>query len=137
MLLKGPADRLLEYLNNNPMTALLYGSSVGTETYGGLCLKLLGCLVATLQELFDAINVDEWLSVSDIAFLMNKGGVLAPADSRQVFESSVFYVFTSTNMHSKLRELLESGMPMPLVSAPRDFTMLTSKKSTDAIGPVC
>ena len=129
MLLKGPADRLLDYLNNNPMTALLYGSSVVTETYCGLCLKLLGCLVATLQELHDVINVDEWLSVSDIAFLMNKGGVLAPADGRHVFESSVFYVFTSTNMHSKLRELLESGMPMPLVSAPRDLTMLTSRKS--------
>ena len=108
MLLKGPADRLLEYLNNNPIAALLYGSSVVTETYGGLCLKLLGCLVATLQKLYDVINVDEWLSVSDIAFLMNKGGVLAPADGRHVFESKVFYVFTSTNIHSKLRELLDS-----------------------------
>ena len=129
MLLKGPTERLLEYLNNNPMAALLYGSSVTTETYGGLCLKLLGCLVATLQELYDAINVDAWLSVSDIAFLMNKGGVLASADGRHVFESSVFYVFTTATMPSKLRELLESGMPMPLVSVPRDFTMLTSKKS--------
>ena len=128
MLLKGPADRLLEYLNSNPMAASLYGPSVAAETYGCLCLKLLGCLVATLQELHDVVNVDKWLSVSDIAFLMNKGGVLASTKNHHVFESKVFYIFTNANVQSKLRELLESGMPMPMVSAPRDFTVLTSER---------
>ena len=120
MLLKGPADRLLEYLNSNPMAVSLYGPSVAAEIYGCLCLKLLGCLVATLQELHDV--------VSDIAFLMNKGGVLASTKNHHVFESKVFYIFTNANVQSKLRELLESGMPMPMVSAPRDFTVLTSER---------
>ena len=102
MLLKGPADRLLGYLNNNPMAALLYGQSVVTEIYGVLCLKLLGCLVATLKELYGVVNVDEWLSVSDIAFLMNKGGALAPTDDR-FFELKIFYVFTGANVQSKFR----------------------------------
>ena len=127
-LLKGPADRLLEYLNSNPMAFSLYGPSVAAEIYGCLCLKLLGCLVATLQELHDVVNVDKWLSVSDIAFLMNKGGVLASSKPHHVFESRMFYIFTNSKVQSKLRELLESGMPMPMVSAPRDFTVLTSER---------
>ena len=35
-LLKGSADRLFEYLNNNPMGILLYGQSSATEIYGVL-----------------------------------------------------------------------------------------------------
>ncbi len=34
MLIKGPAERLLEYLNNNPMANLLYGRSMVTDNYG-------------------------------------------------------------------------------------------------------
>ena len=129
MLLKGPADRLLEYLNNNPMAVFLYGQSSATEIYGVLCLKLLGCLVATLQELHGVINVDVLLSVSDIAFLMNKGGVLATTDDRYAFESSVFYIFTGANVQSKLRELMGSGKAMPIVSAPRSFVAHRSRKA--------
>ncbi len=129
MLIKGSAERLLEYLNNNPMAGLLYGRSMATDTYGGLCVKLLGCLVATLQELHGVVNVDAWLSVTDITFLMNKGGVLAPTASHRVFESTVFYVLSSSTMRSKFSELMDSGLPMPIVSAPRTFVKLTSQKS--------
>ena len=129
MLIKGSAERLLEYLNNNPMAGLLYGRSMVTDTYGGLCIKLLGCLVATLQELHGVVNVDAWLSVTDITFLMNKGGVLAPTASHRVFESKVFYVLSSSTMHSKFSELMGSGLPMPIVSAPRTFVKLTTPRS--------
>ncbi len=118
MLLKGSGERLLEYLNNNPMASLLYGRSFVTDSYGVLCAKLLGCSVATLQDLYGVINVDVWLSVTDITFLMNKGGVLTPTASHRVFESKVFYALTSNNIQSKLRELMDSGMPMSIVSAP-------------------
>ena len=91
------------------MAALLYGQSIVTDIYGALCLKLLGCLVATLQDLYGVVNVDDWLSVSDIAFLMNKGGVLALTDDRRVFESQIFYVFTGANVQSKFRELMAAN----------------------------
>ena len=37
-------------------------------------------------------------------------------------------IFTSTNLQSKLRELMDSGMSMPIVSAPRTFRKLASKR---------
>lgn len=76
------------------MAGSLYGPSIITETSGVLCLKLLGCIVAILQESYGVTNVDEYLSITDIAFLIHKGGVLASTVIQHEFKSALCFIFS-------------------------------------------
>jgi hypothetical protein len=105
---KGPPHQLLEYLNNSAMVAPLYGQSNSSECFGILCLKLMGCLVAILQQTHGVINLDNFLSVTDIAFIMHDGGVLSSSSNHHAFESNVFSIFDPTNVETKLRRLVFS-----------------------------
>ena len=67
---------LLEYLNQNSASLLLYGQSTAGEAAGVLRLKLMGSLVWILQDFYQTTNVDALLSASDVAYLMHSGGVL-------------------------------------------------------------
>jgi len=84
--------------------------------------------VATLQKVYDIINVDSYLSVTDIAFLMHKGGVLAPTTDQHTFASDIFYMFNRNNVEAKLEQLVNSNMTMSKVSAPRSFAVLFVKE---------
>lgn len=57
-LLKKKDYLLLEFLTNNDMALKLYGYSLESDTYGRLKLKLMGCVVAFLQDLHNMVNVD-------------------------------------------------------------------------------
>lgn len=56
------------------MAQQLYGLLFDGNTYGVLHLKLMGSLVAILHDFYNVENVDEFLLVSDIAFIMHVGG---------------------------------------------------------------
>ena len=124
---KGPPHQLLEYLNNNATAASLYRQSKSSELFGILCLKLMGCLVAILQQTHGVINVDYFLSVTDIAFIMHDGGVLSSTSRLHAFESNVFYIFEPTNVEAKLKRLVSGKKVMSIVSVPRSFQALSSK----------
>lgn len=66
---------LLEYLNRNNASLMLYGQSTAAEEAGALRLKLMGSLIWIMQDFYQVTNVDALLSVSDIAYLMHSGGV--------------------------------------------------------------
>ena len=61
------------------MTLGLYGATLASGTYGLLQLKLIGCLVAVIQDLCAVENVDSMLSRSDIYYIAHVGGVLVTA----------------------------------------------------------
>ena len=51
---------LLEYLNQNSVSLLLYGQSIAGEAAGVLRLKLMGSLVWILQDFYQVTNVDDF-----------------------------------------------------------------------------
>ena len=62
LLLQQPSYILKEFLDFNEMALVLYGAALATDTYGMLRLKLMGCLVAIIQDLCAVENVDSLLS---------------------------------------------------------------------------
>ena len=82
---------LLEYLNQNSASLLLYGQSAAGEAAGVLRLKLMGSLVWILQEFYQVTDVDAFLSMSDIAYLMHSGGVLESTATAHQFDSQLFH----------------------------------------------
>jgi len=50
-LLQQPSYILKEFLDSNAMAQWLYGKALSSDTYGMLRLKLMGCLVAIVQDL--------------------------------------------------------------------------------------
>ena len=48
-LLQQPGYLLREFLDNNNMARQIYGSSLLSDTYGMLRLKMMGCVVAIVQ----------------------------------------------------------------------------------------
>jgi hypothetical protein len=107
-LLKAPSYLLLEYLQNNPMALLLYGMSSVNEPYGILRLKMMGSLIAHLQDGANVDNIDHLLSVTDIAYLSHIGGILAPTVSARVIVSSLYNVFHGDNVVAQLCALLNT-----------------------------
>lgn len=104
------------------MAVSLYGQSTGSEWFDILCLKLLGCLVAILQQTHGVVNVDSFLSVTDIACLMHDGGVILPTIGHH-------YIFDRSNVEAKLKRLVTNDKVIPIVSVPRSFQTLSSKLS--------
>lgn len=117
---------LLEYLNQNSASLLLYGQSTAGEAAGVLRLKLMGSLVWILQNFYQKTNVDALLSVSDIAYLMHSGGVLAATATAHLFESQLFHIFSGEDASSQLRSLIESNLKQVIKTAPRQFDKLVS-----------
>ena len=120
---------LLEYLNQNSASLLLYGLSSAGEAAGVLRLKLMGSLVWILQNLYQTTNVDALLSMSDIAYLMHSGGVLAVTATSHLFESELFHIFSGDDVSSQLRLLIKSNLKQIIKAAPRQFEKLVSRSA--------
>jgi hypothetical protein len=125
--IKAEGYLLLEFLQHNPMVIHLYGISSETEPYGILCLKLMGSLIAILQDSSVVANVDSVLSVTDIAYLSHIGGILYPTLNTRVIESSIFNIFTSDNVLAQLGELINKRLSPMIAPVPRSFTPLVSE----------
>ena len=126
VLLKAPGYLLLEYLQHNPMVLHLYGVSSETDRYGILRLKLMGSLIAILQDLSGVDNVDHLLSVSDIAYLSHIGGILHPTANARVIESCIYNIFTGDNVLAQLGALINTRVSPVIAPVPRRFTLLVS-----------
>ena len=123
---------LLEYLNQNSAALLLYGQSTAGEAAGVLRLKLMGSLVWILQDFYQTTNIDAVLSVSDVAYLMHSGGVLAATNITHLFESQLFHIFEGHDVPSQLRSLIESNLKQVIKAAPRQFDKLVSRHAWKA-----
>jgi hypothetical protein len=109
---------LLEYLNHNDASLLLYGQSTAEEAAGVLRMKLMGSLVWVLQDFYQAANVDELLSASDVAYLMHSGGVLAATNTTHLFESQLFHIFEGHDVPSQLSSLIETHLKQYCLAIP-------------------
>ena len=98
-LLQQPACILQEFLDSNDMALNLYGTTLASDTYGVLRLKLMGCLVAIVQDQYAVENVDSMLSRSDIYYIAHVGGFLASSQRRFIFSS---FLIWSTSIASWL-----------------------------------
>jgi hypothetical protein len=126
-LIKAKGYLLLEFLQHNPMVLHLYGISSETEPCGILCLKLMGSLVAILQDLSVVANVDGFLSVTDIAYLSHIGGILYPTLNTRVIESNTFNIFSGDNVLAQLGELINKRLSPMIAPVPRSFTPFVSE----------
>lgn len=120
-IMKKPKYVLLEFLTNNPMAQQLYCALFDGNTYEVLRLKLMGTLVAILQDFYSVGNVDDYLSVFDVAYIMHVGGVMLPTHSGGV-------MFRSDIVEEKLPTLLRQNLHPMLAQVPRQFDKLTSEQ---------
>jgi len=75
-LLHQPTYMLKDFLDSNEMAQSLYNKTSSSDTYGLLRLKLMGCVVAIVQDQFSVENVDSEFSRSDIFYIAHVGGIL-------------------------------------------------------------
>ena len=122
-LLQQPSYILKEFLDSNAM-ALDRGATVASDTYGVLRLKLMGCLVAIIQDRCAVENVDSMLSRSDIYYIAHVGGVLVSSQRR--FSSDIFIIFDLVDVSSQLAILFDSKMSILISSPPRQPQRLSS-----------
>ena len=73
------------------MARQIYGSTLPSDTYGMLRLKMMGCVVAIVQLTHALENVDCVLSRSDIYYITHVGGILHSSHHR--FCSDLFNIF--------------------------------------------
>jgi hypothetical protein len=126
-LLKGPGVLLREFLTNNATALYLYGSPHDSDEYGILRLKLMGCLIAHLQDLYSCVNIDALLSRTDIMYLSHVGGVLHPTIINHEFVSNIFNIFRGDNVSNQLNLLVRSGLPVMLITVPNPLSKLAFK----------
>ena len=116
-LLQQPSYILKEFLDSNSMALSLYGAALPSDTYGMLRLKLMGSLVAIVQDFYAVENVDPVLSRSDIYYIAHVGGILG-SPQRQ-FHSDIFITFDSATVISQLAQLFEHPMSILISPSPR------------------
>jgi len=124
LLLHQHSSILKEFLDSNPMAQSLYGQTVSSDTYGVLRLKIMGCVVAIVQDAADVENVDAELSRSDIFYISHVGGILR-TPHRQ-FCSNLFIIFDSNDVVNELNRLFNSKLPVLIAPAPRQPHRLSS-----------
>ena len=65
--------------------------------YGLQLTVVAGCLVAHLQDKYGSIMIDQYLSQSDLLFILSAGGVCnSSLGSARTFASELFPVYAST-----------------------------------------
>ena len=124
-LLQQPGCILKEFLDTNEMALNLYGTALTSDSYGVLHLKLMGCLVAIVQDQYAVENVDRQLSRSDIYYIAHVGGFLASPQRRFIF-SDIFIVFDLVDVNSQLDILFNSKMSVLIAPPPRQPQKLSS-----------
>jgi hypothetical protein len=123
-LLQRPGYLLREFLDQNDMAQNIYGLTLSSDTYGILRLKVMGCVVALVQQAHGMDNVDNMLSRSDIYYVTHVGGILYSSCHR--FCSDLFNILKADDVADKLPLLINSKMLVLLCSPPRQPTRLTS-----------
>jgi hypothetical protein len=127
-LLKKSDYLLLEVLTNNKRAVALYGYPFASDTYGLLKLKLMGCVVAFIQDLHNISNVDAMLSRSDVAHLAHVGGVHAPMGGDRVFVSNTYNIFSTNAAGAQLQQLLGKKLPIMVAALPRELDKMRSSE---------
>jgi hypothetical protein len=112
------------------MALSLYGVTLAPDTYGMLRLKLMGCLVAIIQDSCAVENVDSMLSRSDIYYIAHVGGVLNSPQRR--LSSAIFIVFDVVDVVTQLTGLFDSKMPVLISPPPRQLQKLSSAAGWDS-----
>jgi hypothetical protein len=128
-LLQQPCFLLKEFLDTNAMALNLYGVTLASDTYGMLRLKLMGCLVAIIQDSCAVNNIDSKLSRSDIYYITHVGGVLF--STQRSFSSAIFIIFNVADVVTQLAALFDSQMPVLICPPPRHIQKLTSAAGCD------
>jgi hypothetical protein len=82
-----------------------------------LRLRLLGCLMAIVQDFYAVENVDSVLSRSDIYYIAHVGGILG--SSQRQFRSDIFIIFDSATVVNQLAQLFEHPMSILISPPPR------------------
>ena len=123
-LLQQPSYILKEFLDSNNMALGLYGAALPSDTYGMLRLKLMGCLVAIVEDFHAVENVDNMLSRSDIYYIVHVGGILTSSQRR--FCSDIFIIFDSVDVVSQLAQLFDCQMSVLISPPPRQPQRLSS-----------
>ena len=113
-LLQQPGYLLREFLDNNNMARHIYGSTLPSETYGMLRLKVMDCVIAIVQHAHALDNVDSVLSRSDIYYITHVGGILYNSHHR--FCSDLFNIFDIDDVATKLTHLINSKLLVLLCS---------------------
>jgi len=99
------------------MAQNLYDKTSSSDTYGLLRLKLMGCVVAIVQDSSAAEIVDNELSRSDIFYITHVGGILCT--SQRQFCSDIFNIFDSADVVSNSTRLFNAKLPVFIAPAPR------------------
>jgi hypothetical protein len=123
-LLQQPGYLLRDFLDHNDMAQIIYGTTLPSDIYGVLRLKIMGCVVAINQHVHVMDNVDSVLSRSDIYYITHVGGILRSSHHR--FCSDLFNIFDVDDVGTKLAQLINSRMLVLLCSPPRHPPKLIS-----------
>ena len=99
----------------SPTALGLSGAMLASDTYGVLRLKLMGCLVAIIQDHCAVENVNNMLSRSDIYYIAHVGGVLISSQRR--FSSEIFIIFDLVDVSSQLAILFDSKISVNSTSS--------------------
>ena len=118
-LAKDPA-LLSEYLSSFEA----YDTGSASAHYGLQLTIAASCLVAHLQDKFGTINIDQYLSQSDLLFILSAGGVYhGSLGSARLFESDLFPVYASVNTLLTLYPLLlNMDYSVLILHPPRSMT---------------
>jgi hypothetical protein len=106
------------------MALNLYDVTLASDTYGMLRLKLMGCLVAIIQDFCAVENVDSMLSRSDIYYIAHVGGVLFSPQRK--FSPDIFIIFEFVDDVNQLASLFDSKMSVLISPPPRQPRKLSS-----------
>jgi hypothetical protein len=86
----------------------------------------MGSLVWILQDFYQVTDVDAFLSMSDTAYLMHSGGVLASTTTAHQFESQLFHIFSGQDVLSQLSSLIASNLKQVIKAVPRQFGLMVT-----------
>ena len=90
--------------------------------YGLQLAVIASCLVAHLQDEFGSINIDQYLSQSDLLFILSTGGVYSGSlGSTRTFASELFPVYTSVTASMTLYPQL-LNIDYPVMSMTENMT---------------
>ena len=97
--------------------------------YGLQLTVIASCFVAHLQDEFGSIIIDQYLSQSDLLFILSAGGIYSGSlGSTRTFASELFPVYASVTAFMTLYpQLLIMDYPVIILPPPKSMTENMSK----------
>ena len=91
--------------------------------YGLQLSVIASCLVAHFQDEFGSINIDQYLSQSDLLFILSAGGVYSGSvGSTRTFASDLFPVYASVEAYMTLYpQLLNTDYSVLILPPPKSM----------------